>query len=745
MKLLARSQGPKHGPQTYTNHVSGALCFLEEFAAISLKYASRLPHNSLSQILCLSVLLHDLGKLDVLNQEALCSLNRKKLPVFHEDAGAAFFRSLKGSYLPCAILVYSHHKGLPDFNAEIVRKEMGFRFADTGTKVGFSRTQKYLQKYVKDHLLELGEIESDILGINASVTSLDWRILLSLVVDSDHSDAARHCGQYFCQKLPINAEWEKRLKKLDEKINAKGVGVVGELEITRNQLRSEMYKCCRNSVIDQGMVKCEAPVGSGKTASVLAYLLNQATKAKVQPTRLFVVVPFTSLICQIVDDLREWIVLDGENPEEIVAAHYHTSEYSSDETKHLSVLWRARVIVTTSVQFFETMASNKTTSLRKLHGLPGSMIFIDEFHSCLPLKLWQVAWPWLKSLVNDWNCKIALSSGSISEIWKMVSAPEEEVLSILDLDLRDELLCLEQRRIAYEWLDKPLSIQGLKSEIMNRGEWPKLVIMNTVQNASELALSLKNDVYVIHLSTSLTPLHRKVVVGQVKVRLSAVEKSSKSQDGDNRWVLVATSCVEAGMDFSFKTGFREAFSVSSTLQPAGRVNRNFSSRNSVLYVFTTQGEEFNKHPAADPSILFRCFDEGWFKIKSPAELMQSALMAEWNGKTDQSEASKLWDDDQTLNFKTVNDKFKVIEAETQTVLVSDKIRKRIENYELVSWRDVQLNSVQLWGAKIERLDLPEIRDTGVYYISESEYDYELIGVMKTIRRTSKFMASGGII
>lgn len=739
MTFLARSKGSKHDSQTYVNHVSGALEFLEKFSAETLKYASRLPKDSLLEILYSAVLFHDLGKLDELNQEALRSSGKKSLPVFHEDAGAAFFRALSGLYLPCAILVYCHHKGLADFFSEGNRNEQGFRCADTDSKMGFSRTEEYLQKYVKDHLSEFGKKELRISGLEAPLSSLDWRILLSLVVDSDHSDAARHCGQYSHKELPVDARWEERLQKLDREIGRKGNDASCEPEATRNHLRSRMYTCCRNSTVTDNLVKCEAPVGSGKTASVLAYLLGQAAGAKVKPIRLFVVVPFTNLICQIGDDLRDWIVLEGEDPEELVAAHYHTAEYSSDEVKHLSVLWRARVVVTTSVQFFETLASDKTTSLRKLHALPGSMVFIDEFHSCLPLKLWPAAWPWLKKLSNDWKCRVALSSGSISEVWKLVSPQDDEIPSIMDIKLRDELLALEQKRIGYEWLDKPVSVEGLKREVVGRGEWPKLVIMNTVQNAAEFAMSLKKEgIDVVYLSTSLTSLHRREVVGLVKNKLANKDKG--------KWILVATSCVEAGMDFSFRTGFREAFSVSSTLQPAGRVNRSFSNVDSMLYVFTTVKEGgFNKHPAAEPSILARCFDEDWFRCKAPSELVQLALEAEWNGKTDKSGAEQLKNDDQTFNFKTVGKDFKVIANETQTVLVSDDLRRRIENYEKVQWREVQLNSVQLWGDKIEKLGLAEIRDTGIYYIHEDEYDHELIGIMKMIRRANQFIKHGGTI
>lgn len=739
MNCLARSKGQGHEQQTYADHVLGSLEFVKRFAGEAVPYAKHLPQNLLFHTLYNAVLFHDLGKLDSLNQEALKGGPNTQLPVSHEDAGAAYWLTDETPCFVAAVLIYSHHKGLTNFPVESARGETAFRFTDTERKKGFLHTQNNLDKYIQQHLEVLKNIKITVPDLPIPTNALDWRILLSFIVDSDHSNAANHCSQYFDYVLPDKARWAERLQKLDEKISAKADEACGKKERKRNLLRTKMYECCRNSGVKERIVQCEAPVGSGKTSAVLAYLLNQAVQVKDTPRRLLVVVPFTSLICQIIDDLRDWIVLDGEDPEEVVVGHYHTSEYSSDIAKHLSVLWRARIIVTTSVQFFETLASSRTPSLRKLHALPGSLVFIDEFHATLPLKLWPVAWLWIKALAENWGCRFTLSSGSITEVWNISETNTQTIPSLISPEISDELFALEKNRIEYILFKKPLDISGLSDAIKSKGQWPKMVIMNTVQNAAILARHLKDNeaLDVIHLSTALTPRHRKREVEKIKKRLK--------NTNDTQWILVATSCVEAGMNFSFRTGFREAFSVSSTLQPAGRINRHFSEDDAVLYVFTTTGSAFNKHPAADTFALFECFDKNWFEKKNPSKLMQSAMMSQWHNRVDQNLVEQMLRDERQRNFELINQNFQVIEADTRTVLISNSIRDEIENYGKVSWQEIQKNSVQLWGTKIAKLALQEIRDTGIYYINEDLYDAELLGIMKYILGVEDFLRDGGAV
>jgi len=121
---------------------------------------------------------------------------------------------------------------------------------------------------------------------------------------------------------------------------------------------------------------CEAPVGTGKTTAVMAHLLRAAQERGLR--HIFVVLPFTNIIRQAVKVYRNALVLDGENPEEVVAELHHLADFEAVETRHMAALWRAPIIVTTAVQFFETLAGNHPARLRKLHELPGSAVFVTK-------------------------------------------------------------------------------------------------------------------------------------------------------------------------------------------------------------------------------------------------------------------------------------------------------------------------------------------------------------------------------
>lgn len=134
------------------------------------------------------------------------------------------------------------------------------------------------------------------------------------------------------------------------------------------------------------------------------------------------VLPYTSIIQQSVNTYRKALVLPGEKSEEVVAELHSRVEFEDYNLRYLTSLWRAPIIVTTAVAFFETIASNRPSTLRKFHELPGSIIFIDEAHNALPLKLLPLAWGWMNILAKEWSCYWVLASGficSLLEIGKL--------------------------------------------------------------------------------------------------------------------------------------------------------------------------------------------------------------------------------------------------------------------------------------------------------------------------------------
>jgi Rad3-related DNA helicase len=205
------------------------------------------------------------------------------------------------------------------------------------------------------------------------------RTLLSCLADADHTDTSINYGNYPMPEKTVSLCPSERLAKLDRYVK----GLEGDDE--RIGLRQAMYAACRDSTIDENISSCASPVGSGKTFAVMAHLLAQASKRGLR--RIFVILPYTNIISQSVKAYRRALVLPHENPEDVVAELHHRADFQSIEARHMTALWRAPIIVTTAVAFFETLASDTPSTLRRLHELPGSAVFVDEAHAVLPAKL----------------------------------------------------------------------------------------------------------------------------------------------------------------------------------------------------------------------------------------------------------------------------------------------------------------------------------------------------------------------
>jgi CRISPR-associated endonuclease/helicase Cas3 len=291
-----------------------------------------------------------------------------------------------------------------------------------------------------------------------------------------------------------------------------------------------------------------------------AYALQSAINLGLR--RIFVVAPYTNIIAQTVEVLRRALVLPGELPEQVVAEIHHQVEFSKDEYRAFSVLWEALVIVTTAVQFFETLAAASTRALCKLHQLPGSVVVVDEAHAATPAHLFDLNLKWMEELREHWGCRFVLGSGSLVRFWD--AAPEVKVHALASPELQQKLIESEAHRVKLVRVEELVDLERLLGRI-DRLRGPRLVILNTLQNAAVVAskLETKQPGKVVHLSTALTPSDRKEIVDEVKQRLN---------QPDQDWTLVATSCVEAGVDFSFRLNQRGPMSPASTaLAGAGGV------------------------------------------------------------------------------------------------------------------------------------------------------------------------------
>ena len=696
---LAHSARKNYPPQTYEAHVRGVCERAGKYAAEAECYSVK-ANGILSTIVRDSALLHDLGKLEERNQSVLCEQSRRRrhLPVDHTDAGSAALQKMGSGC--AAMLVYSHHQGLPDLSTEFAAR--GCSIFRNGNAEVRAETDAALPALLRQHEALFPRKPNKEVQAYDGDPAVFLRMALSCLADADHGDTAAAFGQ--TEKAMPELRPQERLAALDHYVSK-----FGETD-ERSSLRRELYQSCRSVEAHSGFSVCGSPVGSGKTTAVMAHLLEQACKRNAR--RIFVVLPYTSIIRQSVDIYRKALVLPGETPEDVVAELHSRADFEDIETRYLTALWRAPIVVTTAVAFFETLSSHNPAALRRLHELPGSLIFVDEAHSALPLRLLPLAWHWMNVLSDEWSCYWVLASGSLVRYWELqplsgLSMPRPEIAELVRPDLQRELSRYESSRITFRWREKPIGRKEL-AEWVQEAPGPRLLILNTVQSAAVIAADMAAEfgqTHVEHLSTALTPEDRGNTIDRIRRRLADPD--------DADWTLVATSCVEAGVDFSFRTGFREISSLLSLLQAAGRVNRHGRNTEAGMWSFPLQDDSMlPKNPALDVSAAVL---RSYFQKRLPITPELSTRSMQDELVRDDSCMSAICDFaelEAAQQFRTLAQKFRVIDQKTVLAVPDDSMASAIAEGR-ASWQELQRHAVSVRKEKIVLWHLREIAD-GIY-------------------------------
>lgn len=696
---IAHSARKNYPPQTYEAHVRGVCERAGKYAAEAECYSVK-ANGILSAIVRDSALLHDLGKLEERNQSVLREQSRRRrhLPVDHTDAGSAALQKMGSGC--AAMLVYSHHQGLPDLSTEFAAR--GCSIFRNGNAAVRAETDAALPALLRQHEALFPRKPNKEVQAYDGDPAVFLRMALSCLADADHGDTAAAFGQ--TEKAMPELRPQERLAALDHYVSK-----FGETD-ERSSLRRELYQSCRSAEAHSGFSVCGSPVGSGKTTAVMAHLLEQACKRNAR--RIFVVLPYTSIIRQSVDIYRKALMLPGETPEDVVAELHSRADFEDIETRYLTALWRAPIVVTTAVAFFETLSSHNPAALRRLHELPGSLIFVDEAHSALPIRLLPLAWHWMNVLADEWSCYWVLASGSLVRYWELqplsgLSMPQPEIAELVRPDLQRELSRYESSRITFRWREKPIGRKELPKWVQE-APGPRLLILNTVQSAAVIAADMAAEfgqTHVEHLSTALTPEDRGNTIDRIRRRLADPD--------DADWTLVATSCVEAGVDFSFRTGFREISSLLSLLQAAGRVNRHGRNTEAVMWSFPLQDDSMlPKNPALDVSAAVL---RSYFQKRLPITPELSTRSMQDELVRDDSCMSAICDFaelEAAQQFRTLAQKFRVIDQKTVLAVPDDSMASAIAEGR-ASWQELQRHAVSVRKEKIVLWHLREIAD-GIY-------------------------------
>ena len=379
------------------------------------------------------------------------------------------------------------------------------------------------------------------------------RLLLSCLVDADYTESAIEESEIIPEPPKCDAEnWLKRLhayraelarnSTADEKLNA---------------LRNELFETCGKAGDNApGIYTLTAPTGTGKTLALLHFALRQCCKNGQE--RIIIVLPFITLTEQNAMEYRKILGND-------VLLEDHSQRQLTDEQRKFAQRWDRPVIVTTSVRFFEGLFAAKAPNLRKLHRLANSVIIFDEAQS-LPAELFPATLKTIQALCN-------LPKKNVTMLLSTATQPDYR--SIPNLTWQAMEICpnyaemyQKLRRVQVTWRILPNERMSWE-EIAQKMAAQRSIctIVNMKKHAKKLFDALQRvcePESIFYITTELCPAHRRAVIEQVKKRL---------HDGLPCRV-VATQCIEAGVDLDFDSVFRALAPLESIIQAAGRCNRN---------------------------------------------------------------------------------------------------------------------------------------------------------------------------
>lgn len=583
-------------------------------------------------------LVHDIGKYSKAFQKRITKNGPK---VDHSTAGgkALFHQQM----MAAAICAAGHHTGLLDFGALGDPPEAS-TFCGR-MKRGIQDFSAFQNEVVLIPLMD--PCFADFFDLAFFI-----RMLFSSLVDADFLDTERFMSNGLVERGGYDAI-PTLLEALERYIEP-----WWNPSNTLNAKRSEILKSCMEAAKgEKGLYSLTVPTGGGKTVSSLAFALRHAKEHGLR--RIIYVIPYTNIIEQTADQFRR--IVGDEN----VLEHHSSINFEQSDDDRLTPQqerhrlaaenWDAPIIVTTTVQFFESLYANKPSKCRKLHNIAQSVVIFDEAQM-LPVPYLNPCTRAIANLVENYGVTAVLCTATQPSLQKLF--PD---------DLKMQEICPDTAGL-YEFFQRN-NVRHIgkyrTTEIAEKmaGYKQALTVVGTRKQAAELYEALPKDGR-FHLSTLMYPAHRRRVLKEIRERLQK----------DLPCRVAATSLIEAGVDVDFPVVFRSEAGLDSIIQAAGRCNREGrrSLQESMVYVY--QPEE-KTPPLVEQNIsilheIMRDYED----ISSPEAIKAyfDSLHRLKGELLDAKEIIKAFEKGRNgclLPFTQVASEFKLIDTQTKAILI----------------------------------------------------------------------------
>jgi CRISPR-associated endonuclease/helicase Cas3 len=649
---------------------------------------------------------HDLGKYSNDFQRMIraaggadCHIESMPGHVDHSTAGAQHAAAAlrkNGFGKAIAYMIAGHHGGLPDgiSTDSCLRSRLSKQVSDcSGCPQDIRSGRELALPLALDAKRAAVQISTFI------------RMLYSALVDADFLDTERFLDRQ-------RAQHRQGYKPLPELVPI----FFGKLDNLRqkapdtlvNRHRERILAQCLSAAEDNmGLFSLTVPTGGGKTLSSMAFALKHAARHKLE--RIIYVIPFTSIIEQNADVFRQML------GDDMVLEHH--SNFEPDNEDHRSRLaaenWDAPVVVTTNVQFFESLFANRSSRCRKLHNIAGSVVILDEVQTLPPSYLLPCLEA-LKELAANYRTSIVLCSATQPALQKRddFSRGLEGVREIID---SPQELAVALKRTQVDILPQTSDIE-LAGRMKDRKQ--VLCIVNTRKHARNLYDAVGKADGHYHLSALMCPIHRSQKLSEIRQRLK----------NEQTCRVVSTQLIEAGVDIDFPVVYRSLAGIDAIAQAAGRCNREGLRERGEVFVFRPEAPipagHFRQTAQAAESVIGG-HAEDVFSLAAIEEYFKLYYWTQGDALDEEGilamlQAGCLKGD---FPFKTVAERFRFIKDDTKPVIIpfDDEARLLIRTLDYCDHPAALARKFQKFSVSIYPHEWNRLLSTGSIKISASMF------------------------
>lgn len=724
---------------------------LREVGGLAKKFADRFESGDWAH---LAGLWHDLGKYHPEFQGYI----KQKTPrgVNHSLGGALWAMERFGANDPrariLAYLIACHHTGLTNWYGGLSE-----RLKDDREQALFKTVMKLdIPEDIRNAPLPASmppEGARKDFGL-----SLWLRMLFSCLVDADFLDTEK----YMDGEKANSRNQSPSLDTLRLKLNTHLEGKAREAEETSlNMERAGILAQCRTkAALPPGLFSLSVPTGGGKTLSSMAFALDHAIRNRME--RIIYVIPYTSIIEQ-----NAGVFKDIFGPENVIEHHSNfNSGGQKDENdeekwspwKLACENWDAPIIVTTNVQFFESLFAARTSRVRKLHNILNSVVILDEAQ-LLPVAFLHPVLCAIKQLKENYKTSLVFCTATQPALKKQEDNPALKTHGLEDVrEIIDDPEGLAERlgRVTIlppeDW-NTPRAWEDVADDLLAHER--VLCIVNTRKDARDLYRILKEkgaEDGLYHLSALMCPAHRSDVIAKIKERLKA-DKTAPVR-------VVSTQLIEAGVDIDFPVVYRALAGLDSIAQAAGRCNREGAPNKGLVQIFVSGNapRDISQRDAYDTTLamlknrkdlnnilqpeafkeFFRCYYDTM--NRRAGGLDQKGIIESLTSPIDEITDAPVW----KFSFEKASTEFKLIPDDQETIIVpygdeGNKLVQELKNLDREKINRILLRRLQPYAISLRKGEFEELvrqkkissvlTKSGwpVYLVEQNQYDGNSIG------------------